>query len=374
MKIAYTISGLYNSGGMENILIQKVNYLAEVFNHEVTIITTDQKGLPPFFNISPKVNLIDLGLNYAHKEGFSVSWLLKRFFLKKKHMRVLSKCLIENKFDIVVSLMDYDFDFLYKINDGSKKILESHFEKYYKVHDTKSQLIKLLQKIRVNSWSRIVLKYDLFVVLTNEDKNQWGNLTNIQVIPNFIKTVPQSKSNLNTHRVLSVGRAEFQKGYDMLIEAWKIVKDTFPEWELRIVGGGNKSYLLKKIKKLGLEAEVQLMPPTKKIEKEYLESSVYVLSSRFEGLPLVLLEAMSYGLPIVSFACPCGPKDILKDEFGKLIECNNIERLAEGIIYWLKNLDARKIAGVAAQKEAIKYSKSEIMNKWNEVFNKILNG
>lgn len=367
MKIAYTISGLFNSGGMENILTQKANYLADNLGYNVTIITTDQKQRQVFFPLSSNVKLVDLEINYQDAKS-SKLWHLKKFSLKKGHRYALEKHLKANNYDIVISLMDFDFSFLYKINDGSKKFLEYHFAKYSKMNATTNKLKKIIQKLRADSWNHIVSHYDKFIVLTEEDKIQWGNLRNIKVIPNFIKKIPDRKADLKNKRVISVGRADFQKGFDMLIEAWNIVTREFPDWVLTIVGGGDKSSLQSQIDNLNLSDSIKLLPPNPNIEDEYLESSLYVMSSRYEGLPLVLLEAMSYGLPIVSFKCPCGPKDILKPEFSSLVGRNNIYELGNELKKWMDDYNLRIIAGQRARKEIEKYTIDEIMDTWNKLF------
>ena len=183
MKIAYTISGLYNSGGMENILLQKANYLSDVLGADITIITTDQDNRETFFQVSPSINLVDLDINYF-KFRKSKFWHIYKILLKRKHKRVLENYLIENEFDICVSLMDFDFAFLPLIKDRSIKIAEFHFSRYAKVYATKNKIKKICQYLRTFFWKRIIKKYDRFVVLTQQDKEQWGNMSNIVVIPN----------------------------------------------------------------------------------------------------------------------------------------------------------------------------------------------
>ena len=367
MKIAYTISGLYNSGGMENILTQKANYLAENLGYDVTIITTDQNDRSSFFPLSPKVKLADLGINYFQKKSNKL-WHLKKKQLKRKHKKALDNHLKENNYDIVISLMDFDFTFLYKINDSSKKCLEYHFAKYSKANATRNRFKKYIQKFRAKTWDKIVSKYDKFIVLTEEDKNQWGNLNNIIVIPNFIKELPKQQAELKNKRVISIGRADYQKGFDMLINAWKIVNKKFPDWKLTIIGGGDKTSLQHQINQHKLSDSIMLLPPTPNIGKEYMDSSLYVLSSRYEGLPLVLLEAMSYGLPIVSFKCPCGPRDVLKPGFSSILDVNDIEGLSESIMRWMDSYSQRVSAGKLAKQEILNYSIDKIMNKWNQIF------
>lgn len=372
MKIAYTISGLYNSGGMENILIQKANYLADVLNYDVSIITTDQNNLPVFFNKSDNIRVIDLGINYNNFKN-SKLWHVKKLLLLKRHKIRLREVLEKEQFDIVISLMDFDFSFLYKIKDGSKKIVEFHFQRYYKVARAQSRIIAKLQYLRTFHWKKIINYYDRFIVLTQEDRKQWGNLKNICVIPNFCNKSGDKITNLTSKRVLSIGRADYQKGFDMLIKAWKTVHKKYPDWQLAIVGGGDKSELIKLIDDYELTDSVKLYSPTNEIEREYLNSSLYILSSRYEGLPLVLLEAISYGLPIVSFSCPCGPQDIVKPSFGSLVPRNDIHELSNAIIFWLANPHHRIDASQFAFSESKNYHKENIMKKWDSLFKSLSN-
>lgn len=372
MRIAYTISGLYNSGGMENILTQKVNYLAEVLGYDVTVITTDQEDKPTFYEISPKVKRVDLGINYSRAKSSGL-WHLKKIALKRLHKKRLSEFLLKENFDICITLMDFDLGFLHSIKDGSKKIAEFHFSRYAKMLATTNPVKKKLQYFRTFSWKRILSKYYKFIVLTHQDKDQWGRMPNIEVIPNFINFEPEELADMKNKRIISVGRSDYQKGFDMLLSAWSIAQSKLPDWELVIFGGGDKSGLLTQIKNQNIR-NIRLCAPTPAIGQEYLKSSLYVMSSRYEGLPLVLLEAMSYGLPVVSFNCPCGPSDIILPEFGKLVPANDINALAKAIVEFGRDEEKRSKASLEARKRSIHFSKKEIMERWNKLFEDVLKG
>ncbi|MDE5551763.1 MAG: glycosyltransferase, partial [Muribaculaceae bacterium] len=146
-----------------------------------------------------------------------------------------------------------------------------------------------------------------------------------------------------------------------------IAQKKLPGWQLDIFGGGDKKQFTDIIEKENIEA-VTFHNPTSEIGKEYADSSFYVMSSRYEGLPLVLLEAMSYGLPVVSFQCPCGPADIIKEQFGILVPPENTEALAEAIVRCADNQSWRESASRNARSEARKYSKDEIMKRWQYLF------
>ena len=372
MKIVYTINAIYNSGGMERVLMTKANYLSTVVGHEITIVTSQQHKRTNFFPFSEHIRLYDLGINYDDVKGNLVFRTIIKWKKKRKHKHLLTNYLHEIKPDICISMFDYDFSFLYQIKDGSKKVLEFHFCKEQKIIEASNIVMRYLQFLRIWSWKRMVSKYDKFVVLTDEDKYSWGNLKNIKVIKNPILTIPDVKANLESKRVLSIGRISYQKGFDRLIKAWKIVTSHFPDWELNIVGGGDATRLRKLIQDLGIADSVKIKPATKKIEQEYLCSSIFAMTSRYEGLPMVLLEAMSYGIPIVSFAFPCGPKDLIQPPYGTLVNNGDINGLASALIDWMSSKEKRKAGGINACEYVSQFAQEQIMKQWLALFESIL--
>ena len=375
MKIVYCISGLYNSGGMERILTEKVNYLLENYNYNINIITTDQKSRENFYILNKKANCTDLGINYIDdlKKSF-----FKRVFgyinKQKKHEEKLKKIVNELKPDILISLGCEDRNFLYKLKTKNIRVIrEYHFNKKYMLQDKKKNFLYTLKGYyRYIKEKLLINEYDEVIVLTEEDKKQWNN-KKIKVLPNFISYISEEASSCENKKIISVGRLEYQKGYDILIDIWNIVSKKYPDWILEIYGEGpEREKLQNKVNKLGLEKSFLLKGAIKNIQDKYLESSIYVMSSRYEGMPMVLLEAMAYGLPIVSFTCPCGPKDIVKDnEDGFLVEFENIEEMAEKIENLIINEEKRKLFGKNAKKNIQRFSKNEIMEKWNNLFDKL---
>lgn len=376
MKIIYSICGLYNSGGMERIVTQKANYLADVFGYNVTIVTTDQKDRPVFFALSTKVKHVDLGINYGdgeHDDMNVIKKVLGKKMKTRQHFRKLNAFLCKEKADIVITTINNDLNLLLKIQDGSKKICEFHFSRQTKILEAPNALLRNIQRIRMVLWKRYFTKYDKFIVLTEEDKMAWGNLDNMIVIPNFVDEIPPYVSIEREKRVICVGRAVYQKGFDLMLDIWKFVMEKDSEWQLYIFGNGDKTALEDKKKKLGLSKSVHLMPATKTIDQEYDKSSIYALSSRYEGLPMVLLEAMSHGLPIVSFACPCGPKDVIKDSFGSIVENGDTKSFSNVLLEWMHNPEKLELGSKNAYSEIHKYTKTAIMKKWNLLFKKIMN-
>lgn len=375
LRLVYLIPSIHNSGGMERVLCNKANWLVERAGYEVCIVTTDQKGRTPFFAFSPKIRMYDLQVNYTDLQGKNFVAKTAGFLRKQKlHRKKLQSLLDEMRADVVVSMFGPEVSFLYRMRDGSKKVLEIHFSKYFRLQQQRGGVWGLSDKWRTWKDQKYIRQYDKFVVLTQEDKTYWGNLPNIEVIYNAATFTPTETARLENKRVLSVGRLTFQKGYDMLLEAWAKVHARHPDWKLTIVGSGEEHDALRQqIGRLGLTDTVELKAPTSQIQEEYLSSSIYVFSSRFEGFGMVLVEAMSCGLPAVSFACKCGPRDIIQHEkTGLLIPPEDMEALANGICRLIEDKDLRlRMGESAAQDVHEKFSMERIMRQWENLFENV---
>ena len=375
MKVVYCILGTFNSGGMERVLCNKANWLVNNAGYEVSIVTTDQKGRNPFFDFSPKIRMYDLQVNYTDLQGKNFVAKTIGFLRKQKlHRQKLQSLLDEIRADVVVSMFGHEVSFLYRMRDGSKKVLEIHFSKYFRLQQQRGGVWWLADKWRTWKDQKYIRQYNKFVVLTQEDKAYWGNLPNIEVIYNAATFTPSETARLENKRVLSVGRLTFQKGYDMLLEAWAKVHVRHPDWKLTIVGGGEEhNTLQQQIYCLGLTEAVELKSPTSHIQDEYLANSIYVLSSRFEGFGMVMVEAMSFGLPAVAFACKCGPRDIIShQEDGLLVKEDDIIGLANAICQLIEQPLLRKQMGQAAVRNMHKkFDEQRIMDQWLEVFKRV---
>lgn len=376
MKLAYIIQGLYNSAGMERVVINKANYFSEIYNYDVYIITTDQKHRPTFFPINKNIHLIDLDINFIDYANTSTFNRLNQFIKKQTTFkRKLKEILLSIHPDITITLMYKNLSFLYKINDGSRKIVECHFHKNIrKEFETQAQdgiFLRLVYRIWGYIETQALKHYDKYVLLTHEDANAWSNsLNNITVIPNFIFYEKFQTSKLNTKRAISVGRLEYQKGYDLLLKMWSQIHKSCPDWVLEIYGSGPELPKLQElIKELNLQKAVYIYPPTKDILHKIQNASLYLMSSRFEGLPMVLLEAMATGVPAVAFSCKCGPKDIITDgKDGYLIPPDHLDDYIKKVIYLCQNHDQLLIMGNNAKKDMKRFDAKVITNQWNELF------
>ena len=171
-------------------------------------------------------------------------------------------------------------------------------------------------------------------------------------------------------RAIIVGRYTEAKGYDYMIEAWRIVHQKYPDWTIHTFAmGEDEEQVRAKILSYGLQDTIIMNPPTDNIMEEYLKSSICVVSSVFEGFSMVLIEAMACGLPCVSFDCPYGPRNIIKEgEDGFLIEYLNTQALADGISKLIEDKDLRKSMGRKGRENVLRFSREKVMQQWVDLF------
>ena len=376
MKIIYCTHSTYNPGGMERVLYNKVKYLSEHMHWDVTVVTTDQHDRPSFYPFPESVRMIDLGINYSEDNVKGAFGKICGYLKKRKgHRRLLEELLTNEKADIVVSLYPSESSFIPDIKDGSKKVLEIHYCKFFRLQYGRKGLLGAIDRWRTWQDERIVRRFDKFVVLTNEDRGYWGKLPNICVIPNAAMFVAERYANMSAKRVIAVGRLDYQKGFDRLIQAWEIVHNSgkYNDWKLDIFGQGEWEEMLQRmINEKGLNSSAFINKPTKNIGEEYADSAMLVMSSNYEGFPMVMIEAMACGLPVVAFDFKCGPKDIISDgENGLIIRNGDIGALAEGMMRLMEDTENRKRMSQNARKIVDTYSEMVVMDKWIGLFNNL---
>jgi len=376
MKIIYCTHSTCNPGGMERVLLNKVTYLSQLPGWKVAVVTTDQNQRPPFYPFPEKVRMTDLGINYSEDNGKGAWKKITGYLRKRKeHKRKLTALLLKEKPDIVVSLYPSESSFIPDIKDGSKKVLELHYCKFFRLQYGRKGLLGWIDKLRTRQDEQIVRRFDKFVVLTNEDRGYWGNLPNIEVIPNAAMHVSDAYSDVMNKRVIAVGRLDYQKGFDRLVQAWQLVRHTgkFTDWKLDIFGQGEwREMLQQMIDKAELQDSVRLNRPTKQIGEEYVKSDMLVMSSNYEGFPMVMIEAMACGLPVVSFDYKCGPKDIIQPGInGLLVPNGDIQALADAMMKVMEDEAYRKMLSLNARKVVDTYSEQAVMSQWIRLFTSI---
>lgn len=359
---------------MERVLTNKANWLVE-HGYEVVIVTTDQQGEKPFFPLDKRIKCYDLGVNYEDNNGAGFFNKLLNYPVKlRKHKRLLREMLVKETPDVTVSMFCNDVSFITGLKEGGKKVLEIHFGKHKRLQYGRKGLWRLADLWRTRQDERIVRRFDRFVVLTEEDKTFWGDVPGMLVIPNARTFSPIEYAPLNTKKVIAVGRFTHQKGFERLVEAWRLIADKVPGWHLDIIGDGEERDMLESlICDKGLSGSVSLLPPTTDMPIVYMGASVVALSSRYEGLPMILVEAQAYGLPIVSFDCKCGPADVVKDGVtGYLVPEGDTEALANRLQKVMTDDAMRNRMGKAAREASERYSVESVMAQWTGLFETVV--
>lgn len=371
-RIVYCTPALYFAGGMERVLTMKANYFAEHFGYDVTIILTDGKEKPIFYPLSDKVKVINLNIGF--EELWACSFLKKIFFyLKKQHLykKLLNRELMRIRPDITVSMLRREINFINDIQDGSKKIGEIHINRAnFRNFEGNNALKNLFSKFWMNSLLSKLQRLDRFVVLTEKDKEAWVELKNVCVIPNPLSFTSTRHSDLSEKRIIAVGRYCHEKGYDLLLKAWGIVQNRTTDWRLEIFGEGDRTQYEEMVDTLNLDRHRCILNGrSSKIQDEFLNSSLSVCSSKFEGFGLVITEAMACGLPVVSFDCPWGPRAIISDgEDGILVENGNVDKLAEALVLMIQNPKQRKAMADKAIENVQRFRIDQIAGLWKSLF------
>ncbi len=375
MKIVYIIDSLALKGGAERIITEKMNYLATIYNYDVSVITYYQFHEPNTYPLSCKVKQINLSIPFYQQYRYRYPKRLWFKWVFYRRLRIeLQQAVTSINPDILIGVGYTLADVVCSIKCQAAKIIESHEARIY----TKSPLLKkrisfiftiYLKLYRKKYLKTVEKKADAIVTLTKDDALEWKNAKYVKIIPNFSIMPISNLSNCESKRVIAVGRLVWQKGYDRLVNIWELVSHKHSDWQLDIFGEGKlEEEINNNIKKKELK-NIKIHPFTDTISQEYASSSICVLTSRFEGFSLILLEAMRHGLPCVSFNCPYGPKDLIDDnETGYIIDNNNIEQFAEKLNYLIENTEVRKKFSEEAVMKSNNYNVDNIMNSWRELF------
>ena len=378
LKIVYCTPALYMAGGVERVLTLKANYMADVLGYDITIILTEGKDKPLFYPLSKKIKVINLDVDF---EALWTCSFFKKIFVYLQKQRIFKKRLTEElirlKADITVSLLRREINFINDIKDGSRKIGELHVNRanYRNFEAGDTNFVKrLFARYWMHNLVSHLKRLDRFVVLTEEDKVSWTELSNVEVIPDPLAFDIDQVSPLTNKRVIAVGRYVYQKGFDLLLHAWKLIEQQHPDWELAIYGMGDRTPYEQIIEELQIDrTRCHLNGSTSDIKAEYLNSSLFVFSSRFEGFGMVLIEAMACGLPVISYDCPCGPKDIVRhNEDGLLVPSGSIGSLAKAMGKMMCDVNLRQQMAKAAVKNVQRYKLDSVCQHWHSLFESIV--
>lgn len=362
MKLCFFIDDITHTGGIERVISLLCGQFV-VSHKDIEIEIVSQ------FRSSKT-------LAYDFK-GTTITYLSDKDYDAKPHstqrmFRILSNVLNvrrhfkRNKYDIIIGESYPNNILLYLAGvDMSNVIAAEHV--YYDYYGD------LLKRLRLH----IYHKCCKVVVLTAKDKecyDMYFTSEHTCVIPNPVVLTETFASPLVSKMAIAVGRIQYQKGFDTLVEVFEHVHKKHPDWSVSIYGDGNlRTELETHISEAGLNGVINLMGRSNEIYKKLRDASFYIMSSRFEGFPMVLIEAQSQGLPIVSFDCPNGPSDIINNGVnGLLVEDQNKKQLYEAICYMIEHPKERKAMGKKSLENVGQYSTVVICNMWQRLFDGVL--
>ena len=368
MKIGIVIDNVYQLGGVERVASLLCKIFSENLRHEVTLFSTFTRPGEgtAVFEYSDKIKIVHLR-EKLNKD----SWLVKNSLSQKTFLKyaVLSQLKKQLKFhpqDILISTVCWCNCFLPFFKGKAQNIACEHgsFEAIPRPY----------------RWaSRLFFRFsDAAVFLTQGNA---GNYTFMPpekrfVIPNALSFMPEQSSDCSAKRIISLTRFTHEKGNDILLEIAARLKNLIPDWQINVFGAGADEAMLKvRANELKLNGFLHFHAPTANAKQELLESSIYILYSRSEGLPMVLLESQACGVPIVSFACGHGPGAIINnDTNGFLIAPGNIDDYVQAVVKLAHDEDLRKKFGAAARIDSQRFAPEKIAEIWQQLFDKLYSG
>ncbi len=364
IQLLYITNGIHGSGGLERVLAVKASYLADKMGYEVHILTLNGGDKQPFYDFSHTIKFHDI-----KAIGNPFNYFLSYRSGIKKVIKTIAP-------DVISVCDDGLKGLLFPVLFGKKTpiIYERHVSKQI---ENKTDTISFVQRLKTTLKFRLMnfgaSQFHKFVVLTNGNLKEW-NLPNIVVIPNPLPFNSLEQSAHTNKKVLVVGKQSYQKGYDRLLDIWSLVQEKFPDWSLEVYGKLNPALgLEEKAKQFKIDKSLKFYPPIKDVQTKYKEAAIYVMTSRFEGFGMVLIEAMSYGVPCVAFDCPHGPADIIKDgKDGFLVANGDIDTFAVKLMALMENKALRQQLGTNALKDVNRFNVTKVVKKWDTLFKSLV--
>ncbi len=360
------------------MIIDKANYLAKK-GHQVELVSYEQGEHKVSYPLHPDVKFEDTNCRFFTLSNYSlVSHFIYFVRLKSEFTKRLSQ--IVNKFSPEVIVLASDWTFLLKsvlkAAQGTPVICEFHnsFDHIVKNIGSNNQGMKTrITKAYYYHAIKEMRKCACLISLTENDAKHWRNYSdNVRVIPNPLTFYPEVINDVpkESGRIICAGRLNAQKRIDRLISAFSLIANKYPQWHVSIFGEGTEKNILENlIRSKKMNNQITINPPTDKIFDEYKKAQFLVLSSEYEGRPLVLIEAMSCGTPCVSFNCPSGPSEIIEDKVsGLLAENGNIIDLAVKM-EWMITHEAERIEmGKRSRLATEKYKPNVVLKEWEKAY------
>lgn len=380
MKIVYLFPHFAHRAGTERILIDKMNYLAEEYGYDVTMLTNEQGSHPVAFPLSDKVRRVDLDVRfyplYEHNRLVRQAlWMQRERLLSQRYNAFMAKL----RPDIVVTTTYYAnlLKLVAQCPTPMVKLMESHIDRRFILSNDPINRKSWLRWLHMVKDMRTVVtcarKCNLLIALNHSDAEDWGQFLPTTVISNVVHlNTTGFYTTQNSKRVIFAGRFTEQKGIDDLFRIWQLVYESRPDWHLDVYGDGELRPWMEQQAE-NLQCNIHIHQATHDVFECYMQSSIFVLTSRYEPFGLVIPEAMSCGLPVVSFDCPSGPPDIITDGVdGFLVRNRDVEFFATRVVQLIDSREQRLTMGRHAIASAQRYSVDLIMPRWKSLFEQLV--
>lgn len=370
MKIMYITDAFAIKGGIERVIADKLNYFLTVYGYNVCLLTSNQGNHPHAYPLNPSVRFVDVGISFhqLYRYNWLKRWIKALEFRRAYMQRVRNQIELFSP-DIIITARPYFIKYLCRLRGNSFLILESHNICLSEYYEGCSFYKRMIATMRVRQLKNIPMQ---IIALTEGDAYEWRKLKpkfGVEVIPNIVHLNSTGNySTLNRKHIIFVGRLERHKGLEDLLRIWQVVQKQHDDWHLDICGSGSqKTYVMSAIRESQLN--VKIWDSVDNIIDFYMGNSILLLTSFLESFGLVILEAMSYGLPVVAFDCPYGPAEIITDGVdGFLIKNRDIKAFADRVCQLIEDKELRQRMGKSAIHSSQRYTPERIMPLWKELF------
>lgn len=371
MTIVFVYDTLAIWGGIERVFTEKMNYFARVFGYDVYMLTTNQGDHPIPFSLDGRVHYEDLHIQSHLQYRYSFLIRYRMRFSKNRLLKRRLKEKIESiRPDIIVSTTSRYIPELLQLKGDSLLIAESHsgFD-----HVKEFESATWWQKLEMNHLRTLLGKTDVLVSLTESDAAKWRTVHPcVEVIPNIVHLNQTGRySKVEERRVIFVGRFCRQKSIPDLLAVWRIVHQRHPDWRLDMYGDGEYLEMLQNEIK-SMDANITVHEPTLDIMEKYCESSMLVLTSLYEPFGLVMVEAMSCGLPVVSFESDGAEQILMDGDNGFIVKDRNIEAFADRVCRLIEDQPLRQQMGKNGILSSRRFSAEQVMPRWKDLFETIV--